>query len=189
MRPGLTSLSLIDEIFTEAFPEKETVVLEISVPRIKNESEFHFESELDAIGKRLQQCLSKMQIPGIRSTTVTRSKDSEIILEFETVTINRRRGNLYRDRIGDVLKNCSSLFRAVKVEGAPNVNNRFDTKPGPRYVDIRLLDISSGKPVNIEVKRGGSRYHSLQKQKDTAIENTLKQGQTYVMRGTPKRRR
>lgn len=186
MRTMFRNLSLLDEIFMEAFPEKETLILEIAVPG--TEREFGFESELDAIGKRLQECLSKINIPGIKKTTVTRSKDAEIILELETVTANRRRGNLYRDKIGDALKQCSALFRSVKVEGASNVDNRFSTKYGPRYVDVRLVDVVSGKPVNIEVKRGRSRYHATQKQKDTVIANTLKRGQTYILRGTPKRR-
>ena len=194
MQNNIQGKSLIEEIFMEIYSPEQLLVLEISLPGRQNE--YGYESELDAVGKRIQQCLNQINIPGIKANKATRSKDAEIILELDyfvppQVTINRNRGNGYRDKIGTALsQHCKALFKNIKIEGAKGVNNRFSTTPalGPRYVDIRMTDIVSDKPVNIEIKRGNSRYHQSQKDKDTYIEKTLKKGQTYVIRGTPKRR-
>ena len=187
-------MSLAEEIFMELFSPKQFLVLEISLPG--NEYEFGHENELDAIGKRIRQCLDQAIIPGIKASKVARAKDAEIVLELDhfispQVTINRNRGNSYRDKIGKALsQHCKGLFSNVNIEGAAGVNNRLSTTPaaGPRFIDIRMTDITSGRPVNIEIKRGNSRYHQSQKDKDAYIEKTLKKGQTYVVRGTPKRR-
>ena len=187
------NITLLDKLFMEVFPPTEILVLEISIPESKSyETGVGIDQELDAIGRRLQQCIATAQIPGIKKTIVTRSKDAEIVLELQhyispTVTINRQRGNTYRDRIGEIFKKCDHLFKQIKVEGATNINNRINTAHGPRYIDIKMVDVISGKPVNIELKRGQSRYHSLQKQKDALIHKTGK-GQTYIIRGTPKRK-
>lgn len=186
----INETSLLAEIFTEVFADKEVLILEISSPSFGYE--FEVDRELDAIGKKIEECLAKTAIPGIKQNTVKRSKDAEIVMELDylvapQVTKNRRRGNKYRDAIGSALMNCPDLFDLVKVEGAPNVNNTITTKKGPRFVDIRLVDKKTKKPVNIEIKRGKSRYHTAQRQKDAAIARQGK-GQTYVVRGTPTRK-
>jgi hypothetical protein len=190
----MQGISLAEEIFMEIFSPGQMLVLQISVPG--NEYEYGYQNELDAIGKRIQECLDQATISGIKTNNVTRSKDAEIILELDyfvtpQVTINRRRGNSYRDNIGKALsQHCKGLFSNIHIEGAKGVNNRLSTSSAsrPRFIDIRMTDVISGRPVNIEIKRGGSRYHQSQKDKDSYIEKTLKKGQTYVVRGTPARR-
>ena len=182
--------SVMQEILLEAFSEKEVVVLELSLPGQPYAPVP--DRELDAIGKRLAACLAKAAIPGIRQTTVQKSEYAEIVMEvqYETwpqTTINRTRGNRLRDSIGEALEGCNRLFRLVKVEGQPGVNNRFDTRAGPRYVDVRVVDKKTGRTINIEVKRGNSRYNSRQKGKDQNLAGSGK-GRTYVVRGTPARK-
>lgn len=181
---------LLDEIFMEVFRPKEFLVLEIHLAG--NEYEFGYEYEVDDIGARLAACIKNAGIPGIKTNTVTRSKNAEIVLELEAaqVTVNKRRGDTYRDRVGFALRNnphCKGVFTNIKVEGEPGANNRIVTSKGPRFVDIRMTDSVTGKPVNIEIKRGNSRYHVSQKEKDFLIAKANK-GQTYVVRGTPKRK-
>lgn len=187
--------SLLEEIFSEMFPSKEYLFLEISMTGL--DSEFGYVYELDAVGKRIEECLKKIAIPGIKETTVKRSRDAEIILELELeapqVMLNRNRGNRYRDAIGLALEKCERWFTQVNVEGMEGVNNRIVTgvksRAGnrDRYVDIRLRDEKSGKMVNIEIKRGQSKYHDIQKRKDGWMER-YRLGKTYVVRGTPARR-
>ena len=191
-KPPDGEMSLLQEVFMEEeFPEKELLILEISVPG--KQFEFGFDRELDDIGKRIEKCLAMSPpIPGIKKNSVKRGKDAEIIMELDylitpQVTINRRRGNTYRDAIGAALEKCNNLFASVNVEGAAGVNNRRVTGQGVRYVDINLIDKKTNKPVNIEIKRGKSRYHRSQRKKDAALAARGK-GTTYVVRGTAKRK-
>ncbi len=162
--------------------EEVTGLIKLEIIPDSKEMNFEIDLELDALGKSIEDCLKRSFIPGIKSNTVKMGKDAEISFEVsENVQINRQRGNLYRDRILMAIQNCNKLsgFTFGK-------EKRIATSKGPRFVDIQAVNRKTGKVFNIEVKRGLSRYHRSQKEKDMQIENKLKKGPTYVIRGKPK---
>ena len=174
--------TLMGEIFSENSFLYETVLLEITP--VHSEMNFEFTFELDDVGKRIAKCLENTSIPGIKSSSVKLRTDAEIILEFETITQNRKAGNMYRDKIGEALRKCSKLFSDIIVE-RKGAFNSIKTPHGQRYGDIYFVDKTTGNKYLIEAKRGESRYHLSQKNKDAWIKTNVG-AETYVVRGLKK---
>lgn len=189
-QPPEKELSVLQEIFGEVLQVPEVVVLELSPESLESEAG----KWLKGLRDRILSCMQKAHIPGIRNIQATASKDAEIVLELERpnpqqVQRNKRRGNQFRNAIGAAMRNCPGMFGKVQVEGEPGFRNRVAVRQlGPRFIDTSFIDRSNGKRVNIEVKRGTSRYLVSQKQKDSAIEK-MGMGPTFVLRGVPGRKR
>jgi RHS repeat-associated protein len=74
------------------------------------------------------------------------------------ITRNKQAGDALRDSIADALR---SAGRGVEIEVPKK------TRFGMRYIDIEVYDQPGGQLLGgIEVKKGGSRYHTLQRRKD-----------------------
>lgn len=162
----------------------------------KNEELFHFKlglpartaalnSEFEFTATSVKSCLQK--IPGL--SILPSRKANEINLELEAqITINRRRGNAFRDLIASKLRECVAGKFTLQVEGQPrgfaiseNVTAPWGRRLGMRYIDIRILK-GANILANIETKLGNSKYHRLQKAKDLVLQRA-KRGEGLVVRG------
>ena len=148
-------------------------------------SEIATEIQMESITEKLLRCLRQIQ----NISVLPSNRANEITLELQyDILLNKAAGDRFRNRIGITLKKClaaAGVRRAkIQVERDRKGGKIMErVKGGTRYIDIRVLN---GKKIlaNIETKKGLSKYHDSQKQKDAQIKRKGR-GQTFVVRNCP----
>ena len=156
-------------------------IFEIQVPA----SELASEIEMESITEKMLRCLR--QINSVR--ILPSQKANEITLELQyDIQANKRAGDRFKDKIGRALRNClagSGVKRARVLIERDRTGGKISekVKKGVRFIDVRVIN---GKKViaNIETKKGDSRYHPSQRDKDAQIRRRGR-GPTYVVRNCP----
>lgn len=171
----LSENTLLSEILQEVFGETETITLEISLP----DTPPLFQAlEQETIAQQLKQCLDA-HLGGAGKASVTHFKNAEVGLEISQVRKNYAAGKKFEKDIAAALQKCKQ-FASVKLSPPREIAKvRKATSPF-RYPDIEVT-AKDNRRYYIEAKRGASRYHPTQKQKDAYIART-KKVPTYVVR-------
>ena len=161
--------------------------LEIGLPVSELASEF----EAGSLRAKVRNCLIKFQKEHFRLSVRPAESFKEIVLEVPPQAVtNRLSGNRFRNRLGNYLKQCLGTRARVLVEGSMDkgkkvaISERVTVKGKPtmRFVDIRV--VKGRQRVNIEAKKGGSRYHERQRLADADLRSS-RRGSTLVVRNCP----
>jgi hypothetical protein len=170
-------------------PGETLFTLEIGIPVSEMSSEF----EVGSLRAKVRECLRKFQKIYFPLSVRPSENIKEIVLEVPAqVVTNRTSGNRFKNRIGNYLRQCLQGTKAsVLIEGDRDKGNRkvsiservtVNNKPRMRFVDVRV--VRGREKVNIEAKKGGSRYHRHQRLGDADLKRTSR-GSTLVVRNCP----